>query len=109
GPLVIFVVRDRVTGLEGALRTATVGLEQTSESKWRMLRDWEVIKLLNPLADKPRSAALGSTVGPASGVERFLADAAAYLESHLSELGLPFLLPAVERLACLVPARSDDR
>jgi hypothetical protein len=36
-----------------------------------------------------------------------LAAAQQHVESHLDELDLPFKLPTVERLACLVPGTAE--
>jgi hypothetical protein len=108
-PLVVFALRDRITSSEGTVRTVIVGLQRSDDGQWRILRDWELIKLVNPMADKPRSAVLG--VDPSTELETaaLLADAEAYLERRLGELDLPFRLPAIETLACLMPARADGR
>jgi len=51
-PLVVFAVPDRITGSDGPVRTVIVGARQSGDGTWGLLRDWELIKLLNPLADK---------------------------------------------------------
>jgi hypothetical protein len=72
-----------------------------------LLRDWELIKLLNPLADRPRSQVLAAETGTEKGVIGFLAAAQQHVQSHLDELDLPFKLPTVERFACLVPGTAE--
>ncbi|MEI6260209.1 MAG: hypothetical protein WCR46_09915 [Deltaproteobacteria bacterium] len=41
GPIVIFALRDRITGSSGTVRTVIVGLQQHEEGVWVMLRDME--------------------------------------------------------------------
>ena len=109
GPLMVFTVRDRITGSGGAIRTIIVGLQKQEGVGWRMLRDWEMIKLLNPIADKPRSPMLG--VGQRrteQDIKELLTDAQQHLESCAEELDLPFQLPMIESLACLLPSLSKN-
>jgi SNF2 family DNA or RNA helicase len=106
-PLAVFAVRDRITGSDGPVRTVIVGTMQDEDGKWGLLRDWELIKLLNPLADKPRSQVFAAETGTEKGVMGLLAAAQQHVESHLDELDLPFKLPTVERLACLVPGTAE--
>ena len=61
---------------------------------------------LNPLADKPRSLAFADAY-PAYDVADLMGDARRYVESQFDTLDLPFALPAVESLACLVPAEAE--
>lgn len=86
GPLVVFALRDRITGSEGAVRTVIVGLQQREGGVWRLLRDWEMIKLLNPLADKPRSQVLGAGPRMEQEIPALLADARNHLDSHIEKL-----------------------
>jgi hypothetical protein len=102
-PLAVFAVRDRITGSDGPIRTIIVSATQNEDGSWGLLRDWELIKFLNPLADKPRSQILAGETRAEHGVTDFLAAAQLHVESQLDQLDLPFKLPTVERLACLVP------
>jgi hypothetical protein len=47
-PLAVFAVRDRITSSDGPVRTVIVGATQDEDGKRDLLRDWELIKLLNP-------------------------------------------------------------
>lgn len=105
-PLAIFAVRDRITGSDGPVRTVIVGATQRGDGAWDLLRDWELIKLLNPLADKPRSQALAAETRAERDLLDLVAAAQQHVESQLRRLDLPFKLPTVERLACLVPGTS---
>jgi hypothetical protein len=103
GPLVIFALRDRITGSEGAIRKVIVGLYHGEGAEWKMLRDWELLKLLNTAADKPRSAVFDVTPKEDLDLADLLSRVEQDLESRLDELDLPFRLPVIERLACLIP------
>ncbi|WP_294540251.1 DEAD/DEAH box helicase [uncultured Rhodoblastus sp.] len=107
-PLAVFALRDRITGSDGPVRTIIVGVMQNAFGKWTLLRDWELIKLLNPLADKPRSQVLSAVMRTETGVMDILAAAQLYVESLLSQLDLPFKLPTIERLACLLPGALEQ-
>ncbi len=102
-PLVVFAVRDKVTGAEGAVRKVIVGVQRDGDGGWALVRDWEVIKLLNPLADRPRSKSFEVAAQRPEEIADMLSAAEAHLQSRLGELDLPFRLPAVESLACLLP------
>ena len=105
--LVVFAIRDRITGAEGAVRKVIIGMLRGGGATWRLLRDWEVLKLLNSAADKPRSSAFD--VRPKERVDLLglLDEAEQALGSRLGELGLPFRMPVPECLACLVPGEPD--
>ncbi|HOY73865.1 MAG TPA: DEAD/DEAH box helicase [Bacteroidales bacterium] len=102
GPIVVFALRDRITGSEGAVRTVIVGVQKCKDNAWKMLKDWELIKILNPLADKPRSQVLGVEAQMVQEITHLLNEAQHHLESHMEELDLPFRLPAIDSLACLL-------
>jgi hypothetical protein len=104
GPLVVFAVRDRITCLEGAVRTIIVGLQQREGGMWEVLRDWEILKFLNPIADKPRSQMPGVAPRMEREITALLADAQKQLESRMEKLDIPFRLPAIESLAACFQA-----
>ena len=106
-PIFVFRVRDRITGSDGPVRAVVVAAQASEDGAWTLFRDWELIQRLNPLADKPRSPVL-TDARPASDVTALMADARAYVESQIGALELPFTLPTVESLACLVPAAESE-
>ena len=59
---------------------------------------------MNPLADRPRSLVI-TDVRPAQDVH-MMADARAHVVSQIDALELPFELPIVETIACLVPGAT---
>ena len=101
--LLVFVVRDRITGSDGPVRSVVVGVAGSGEGEWELVRDWELIRRLSPLADKPRSPALSPETRSGRGLGPDLESAQAYVEARLDALELPFALPTVEPLCCLVP------
>ena len=105
-PLLVFKVRDRVTGSDGPVRAVVVAARSGGDGTWTLVRDWELMQRLNPLADKPRSLAFADAY-PVYDAANLMADARQYVESQLDVLDFPFALPAVESLACLVPGEAE--
>ena len=105
-PLLVFRVRDRITGSDGPVRAVVVAAQSGGDGAWTLVRDWELMQRLNPLADKPRSLAFADA-HPAYEVAHLMEDARRYVESQIDVLELPFALPAVESLACLAPGEAE--
>ena len=105
GSIFVFAVRDRITGADGPIRTVVVGARFSDDGAWTLHRDWELMQHLNPLADKPRSPVLADG-HPAHDVAKLMAPARQYVESQIDALELPFTLPVIEPLACLVPRET---
>ena len=101
-PIFVFTVRDRITGSDSSVRAALVAVQSIGDGVWELLRDWELIRRLNPLADRPRSLAI-TDVRPTHEFLDLMGDARAHVVAQLDALELPFGLPLVEDLACLVP------
>ena len=101
-PMFVFAVRDRITGAGTPVRTVIVGVKAGPVGAWTLLHDWELIQNLNPLADKPRSSVLRDGRA-AQAVDNLMSAAQEYVELQIKTLDLPFALPVVEALACLVP------
>jgi len=104
-PIFVFSVRDRITGSDGPVRAVVVAAQRDGDGAWSLVRDWELIRHLNPLADKPRSPVF-TDVHPAYDVADLMAEAQQYVVSRIDALELPFALPAVESLTCLVPGEA---
>ena len=102
----VFAVRDRITGADSPIRTVIVGVQAGTDGAWTLLHDWELIKHLNSLADKPRSPVLADGHS-AHDVADLMAAARQYVESQINALDHPFALPAIESLACLVPGETE--
>ena len=102
----VFAVRDRITGADGPIRTVIVGVQASADGECTLLNDWKLIQHLNSLADKPRSPVFVDR-SPAHDVADLMAAAREYVESRIDALDLPFALPAIESLACLVPGETE--
>ena len=102
-PIFVFSVQDRITGSDGPIRAAVVAAQSGADRDWNLIRDWELVHRLNTLADKPRSFVF-SDAEPALDVSDLITSARQYVVSQIDALDLPFALPTVESLACLVPA-----
>lgn len=110
GPLVVFAVRDRVTTSPTGYRKVLFGVQGRKDS-WSRLPDWEVLKLLNRLAERPGSLVRVSDAAAASAPSsEALSDhmfaCTAWLNSSLSTADLPFQVPEAEPVAVLWPAAS---
>ena len=104
-PIFVFTVRDRITGSDSSVRAVLVAAQPNGDGAWDLIRDWELIKRLNLLADRPRSLAI-TDVRPTYDVADMMADARAHVVSQIDALELPFDLPVVETIACLVPGAT---
>ena len=105
-PIFVFKVRDRITGTDATIRTVVVAAQSDADGNWSLIRDWELVKRLNLLADKPRSDVFRDA-DPVLDVSDLVERALEYVVSQIDVLDLPFALPIVERLACLVPGRVE--
>lgn len=107
GELAVFALRDRITGTQGAVRKVIVGMQLCEGAKWKLLLDWQLLNLLNPTADKPRSSVFDVLPKEEVDVQSLLDAAERELGSRLKEMDLPFQLPAIECIACLLPAQLE--
>ena len=103
----VFAVRDRITGADSPIRTVIVGVQAGTDGTWTLFHDWELLQHLNPLADKPRSPVFLNSQ-PKCEVADLLVYARQYVESKIDALKIPFNLPNVEPLACLVPGENRE-
>lgn len=105
--LAVFALSDRITGAEGTVRKVIAGMLRCKGEGWRLLRDWELLKLLNSAADKPRSSSFDVRPKESIDLLGIMSEAERELGSRLEGLGLPFRMPMAECIACLVPGESD--
>lgn len=106
-PLVVFRVRDRVTGDVASTRSVIIVAEQMSEGGgFLILRDWELLRRINDLPF--RKVAMGrSSRRPAepSVLLSAVASARAHVDVSLSDIDHGFRYPSVEPLAVLWPSK----
>ncbi len=107
--LAVFALRDRVTDTTGTVRRVIVGMQQSDDQCWHVLRDWELLKLLNPAADRPRSPIFEAGTNAAIDIPALLEEAEQQLRLCLNKLDLPFSLPMMECIACLIPSDAGQK
>jgi hypothetical protein len=107
-PVFVFALQDRITGSDGAVRRVVAGVKQETGGDWSLVRDWELVKLLNGAADKPRSAIFNASAETSVDPIALLASAEAALRGLLDQLELPFQLPMIEPLAMLLPGTPTE-
>jgi len=107
GEVVVFALRDRVTGAEGTIRKVIVALQRCDSNQWKLLRDWQLMNQLNPIADKPRSAVFVVRPRGTVDVRALLIEAERELQSRINQVDLPFILPTIECVACLLPGEAN--
>ena len=105
-PLVVFRIRDRVTSLAGTVRAVSVGCLVSDDNSCQILRDWELLQLLNRvIADRNfrRSISAGTQIDRGL-IQVKLEGASTAVEKQLDVLDLPFKVPHSAILALLWPA-----
>jgi ERCC4-related helicase len=104
-PVVIARVADRVTGREGPVRSVVIAAERAENTGgWQMLRDWELVRRLNGLAESP--GGLRRTAVPheeQGAITESVEVAVAFLTEETPKLGTGFRVPSLEVLAVLWP------
>lgn len=109
-PLVMYRIRDRVTGEQRTVRSAVVAMEldEGAPEKDTVLKDWELLERLNELVGT-RSFRSESSLPPedVTAVGQAIDRGMSRLRMEVSSLGLPFRFPEIEPLAVLWPAASS--
>ncbi len=102
----MFRIRERFTTAESTAAQRNVGLERASGT-WRTIQDNEMIEILNPLADRPRSPFFDTQ--PTGDVKAlsFLTDAASKIAKVLPDLDTGMETPVAELYACLLPGAAN--
>ena len=106
-PLYLFEVWDRITGTGSQLIRVLVGISVRDDASMLLLRDWEVIKLINNLKVSPRSTDRKSGTVPSAKSIDAADKAAAHLREKLDNLRLGFRLPDVRLAGALIPPMCD--
>ena len=111
-PLVVYRIRDRVTSSDGVVRGVVVGCLLNDDSSHEVLRDWELLQLLNRiLSDRNFRRSIGNAAEADRGkVQEMLDRATKVIEGRMGSFDLPFKVPEASLLALLWPgefAKSD--
>ena len=99
-PLLMLLVSDRVTDGGAHVRLSVIGVVQESAGM-KVIRDWEVLKLLNQL-EVPRGT-LDKTNIDSSQMQGWVGEAKLAAMAYLPELDLPFSVPELRELLLLWP------
>lgn len=102
--VVIMAVRDRVTDASGVVRKVVFGVQVKPDGP-AVLEDWELIKSLNLLLERPVALARTQSSDSLAGSES--ADVESlhrWFDQHLPKERLPFRAPESELIAVLIPS-----
>jgi hypothetical protein len=96
-PLLVYVVRDRVTATGSQVRRAIVGVAIDRTGK-RLLRDWQVLQLLNGVEIGRRDETVEFPLH-----EGTISECEAFVVSAIPDLNLDFHVPEVRAMAVIWP------
>ena len=111
-PLVVYRIRDRLTGEQRTVRSVTLAVEidEGTPGSDAVLKDWELLGKLNGLVGGRGFRAKDSVPPPdLARVEEALERGMSLVRMKASELGLPFRFPEVEPVAVLWPVAAAGR
>jgi hypothetical protein len=111
-PLVVYRIRDKVTGEQRTVRSVILAVEIAEGTTGAdvVLKDWELLERLNGLVGA-RGFRGKDSVPPTdtTRVEQALDRSISLARNKASELGLPFRFPEVEPIAVLWPVASTAK
>ena len=105
-PLALFRVQDAVTGGEGHLRRVVVGVEEGQDGALELLRDEQVLELLNRRKPGHSDADRGTPPHSIDSILAWLEQARVYAIRNVESLRLPFRKPLLDDLALFWPERG---
>ncbi|MCX5661512.1 MAG: hypothetical protein NTW19_17680, partial [Planctomycetota bacterium] len=107
-PLHIFRVRDRVTDRASIVKTVVAAVAGSGESV-TLMRDWELLQLLNRVpAGRTKLVEASHRPVALELIRTSMVDAEQFLLANLRRLDLSFRYPELTVLAVLWPATSRD-
>jgi len=107
-PLYIIKARDRITNTGESIRFLVFGLIKDSIG-WKVLKDWELINLINPLVNKYQLQRKAySPRIPTEDIQRESQDLIQYFLKTDTYVSLPFKAPHIEIHAILLPGTENE-
>lgn len=105
-PAFVFQIYDRVTGSAKPVKVSIAGVKRDANGEDVLLRDWEVLELLNGISVKAltRKQRIGVSGADVDTLLSHAERAVGFIEKKIDELALPFRLPAQELMAILWPS-----
>lgn len=106
-PLYLIKARDRITSTGESIRFLVFGLIKDSIG-WKVLKDWELINVINPLVNKYQlhRKAYNPEI-PADVVQRENQELLQYFVETDTYISLPFKAPHIELVAGIIPGFKD--
>lgn len=106
-PLYLIKARDRITSTGESIRFLVFGLIKDSIG-WKVLKDWELINVINPLVNKYQlhRKAYNPEI-PADVVQRENQELLQYFVETDTYISLPFKAPHIELVAGIIPGFED--
>lgn len=106
GRVVVFGIVDALTDRRGGPLQVVVGaIKDSSSDEWVLLRDGELVRLLNASLSHPRSPALSEQ--PSREVEpeltQWIRDAESFVVTRIPTLELPYAKPTPRPICTLIP------
>jgi ERCC4-related helicase len=111
-PLVVYRIRDKVTGEQHPIRSVTVAVEIDEKEKQAdtVLKDWQLLVRLNLLVGgRGFRATASSPPADADRAQQALDRGLSLLRNGVAELELPFRFPEVEPLVVLWPVATAEK
>ncbi|MFS8068562.1 MAG: hypothetical protein ACMG6S_19555, partial [Byssovorax sp.] len=105
----VFAVRDQVTTGSGVVRRAVFGVVGVAPG-WRLLADWELIRSINMVSQKPQTLVRLSGERPSvllRSPQEHVALAREWFERVVNQQTLPFSKPLIDPIALFVPEASS--
>ena len=110
-PLLVYRIRDKVTGEQRTVRSVILGVEVADDTAGAdmVLKDWELLEKLNGLVGARRFRGKNSLPPPETApIERALDRGVSLVRERGSDLSLPFRFPEAEAIAVLWPVAASD-
>jgi hypothetical protein len=111
-PLIVYRIRDKVTGEQRTVRSVILGVEVAEDSATAdaVLKDWELLQKLNGLVGARGFRGRNSLPpGETAPIERALDRGVSLVREKGAELGVPFRFPEAEAIAVLWPVLSGAK
>ena len=104
-PLIIFRITDAITGEDRNISSVIAGvLAPAGDEAPEVVRDWELLQILNQLSSVSGFGSESSPVAAEQGLVRgVIQEAKRSIEENITIFDLPFRKPQVDLFACLWP------
>jgi len=106
-PMIVVKARDRVTNTGDTVRYLVFGLSKGNNG-WSVLKDWEIIKNLNPIMSKYQLHRKEYTIGyEQNSIELLINESIEFFKASLHYTDLPFKVPEIEIQSIIYPGEEE--